>query len=136
VRDNGAHGGACQRTRAKACATAGAEGIRSYREIRPDIPLRDLRLPDLSGIDVTLALRSEFPDARIILPTMFAGGVEIQRALEAGAQGFGQSRQGHDGFRNAISLPSPHTTTPRGGRWPMPALLSADAPKRRSSSGR
>jgi len=41
-----------------------------------------------SGIDVTMAIRSEFPDARIILLTMFAGDVEIQRALKAGAQGY------------------------------------------------
>ncbi|MGO9261209.1 MAG: response regulator [Bryobacteraceae bacterium] len=71
-----------------ATASTGAEGIRKYREIRPDITLMDLRLPDMSGIDVTLALRSEFPDARIILLTMFAGDVEIQRALKAGAQGY------------------------------------------------
>src|SRR5260370_7952386 len=48
----------------------------------------DLRLPDLSGIDVMLAIRAEFPTARIILLTMFAGDVEIQRALQAGAQGY------------------------------------------------
>ncbi len=48
----------------------------------------DLRLPDLSGIDVMLAIRAEFPDARIVLLTMFAGDVEIQRALQAGAQGY------------------------------------------------
>ena len=48
----------------------------------------DLRLPDLSGIDVMLAIQAESPDARIILLTMFAGDVEIQRALQAGAQGY------------------------------------------------
>jgi DNA-binding NarL/FixJ family response regulator len=69
-------------------ATSGKEGIRKHRELRPDITLTDLRLPDLSGIDVTLAIRSEFPDARIILLTMFAGDVEVQRALAAGAQGY------------------------------------------------
>ena len=71
-----------------ATSTTGNEGIRKHREIQPDITLTDLRLPDLSGIDVTRTIRAEFPDARIILLTMFAGDVEIQRALEAGARAY------------------------------------------------
>ena len=71
-----------------ATASTGREGILKHREIKPDITLMDLRLPDLSGIDVMIAIRAEFPDARIILLTMFAGDVEIQRALQAGAQGY------------------------------------------------
>jgi DNA-binding NarL/FixJ family response regulator len=71
-----------------ASVSTGADGIRKHREIKPDITLMDLRLPDLSGIDAMLAIRSEFPDARIILLTMFAGDVEILRALQAGAQGY------------------------------------------------
>ena len=71
-----------------ASAATGKDGIRKYAEIKPDITLMDLRLPDLSGIDVMLAIRTEFPGARIILLTMFAGDVEIQRALEAGAHGY------------------------------------------------
>jgi DNA-binding NarL/FixJ family response regulator len=71
-----------------ATASTGREGILKHREIKPDITLMDLRLPDLSGVDVMLAIRSEFADARIILLTMFAGDVDIQRALQAGAQGY------------------------------------------------
>jgi DNA-binding NarL/FixJ family response regulator len=71
-----------------ATASTGREGIEKYREIKPDITLMDLRLPDVSGIDAMLAIRSEFADARIILLTMFAGDVDIQRALQAGAQGY------------------------------------------------
>jgi DNA-binding NarL/FixJ family response regulator len=71
-----------------ATASTGRDGILKYREIRPDVTLMDLRLPDLSGIDVMMAIRSEFADARIILLTMFAGDVEIQRAFQAGAQGY------------------------------------------------
>jgi DNA-binding NarL/FixJ family response regulator len=48
----------------------------------------DLRLPDLNGIDVMIAIRVEFPEARIIMLTTFEGDVEIQRALEAGARGY------------------------------------------------
>ncbi len=71
-----------------ATASTGREGVLKHREIKPDITLMDLRLPDLSGIDVMLAIRSEFAYARIILLTMFAGDVDIQRALQAGAQGY------------------------------------------------
>lgn len=71
-----------------ATASTGRDGIAKYRQIRPDITLMDLRLPDISGIDALIAIRSEFPDARVILLTMFAGDVEIQRALEAGAQAY------------------------------------------------
>jgi DNA-binding NarL/FixJ family response regulator len=69
-------------------ASTGKEGILKHREIQPDVTLMDLRLPDVSGIDVMLAILAECPDARIILLTMFAGDVEIQRALKAGAQGY------------------------------------------------
>ena len=69
-------------------ASTGSEGIAQYREHRPDVTLMDLRLPDLSGIDALIAIRTEFPDARIIMLTTFEGDVEIQRALEAGARGY------------------------------------------------
>jgi DNA-binding NarL/FixJ family response regulator len=71
-----------------ASASTGKDGIQRHREHKPDVTLMDLRLPDLSGIDVMLAIRSEFPEARIVLLTMFAGDVEIRRALQAGAQGY------------------------------------------------
>ena len=48
----------------------------------------DLRLPDKSGIDAMIAVRREFPEARVIMLTTFEGDVEIQRALEAGARGY------------------------------------------------
>ncbi|MGD0296585.1 MAG: response regulator transcription factor [Bryobacteraceae bacterium] len=69
-------------------ASTGKEGILKYHEVQPDVTLMDLRLPDVSGIDVMKAIRAEFPDARVILLTMFAGDVVIQRALEAGAQAY------------------------------------------------
>jgi DNA-binding NarL/FixJ family response regulator len=69
-------------------ASSASEGIQKFREHRPDIGLMDLRLPDMSGIDALIAIRAEFPDARIIMLTTFEGDVEIQRALEAGAYGY------------------------------------------------
>ena len=69
-------------------ATSGKEAIQQFKEHRPDVTLMDLRLPDMSGIDAMIAIRTEFPEARIIMLTTFEGDVEIQRALEAGARGY------------------------------------------------
>jgi DNA-binding NarL/FixJ family response regulator len=69
-------------------ASTGSEAIQQFRSHQPDVTLMDLRLPDLSGIDVMIAIRTEFPEARIIMLTTFEGDVEIQRALEAGARGY------------------------------------------------
>ena len=66
----------------------GAEAIQQFKEQLPDVTLLDLRLPDMSGIDVLIAIRSQFPEARIIMLTTFEGDVEIQRALQAGARGY------------------------------------------------
>ena len=69
-------------------ASNGRDAIQRFREQSPDVTLLDLRLPDMSGIDTLIAIRSEFPEARIIILTTFAGDVEIQRALEAGARAY------------------------------------------------
>jgi DNA-binding NarL/FixJ family response regulator len=69
-------------------ASNGREAIQRFREHKPDVTLMDLRLPDMGGIDAMTAIRSEFPEARIIILTTFAGDVEIQRALEAGARAY------------------------------------------------
>ncbi len=69
-------------------ASTGLEALERFRELRPDITLMDVRLPDKSGIDVLMAIRGEFPGARVIMLTTSEGDVEIQRALAAGAQGY------------------------------------------------
>ena len=69
-------------------ASSAQEAIQQFRKHNPDVTLMDLRLPDKSGIDAMIAVRSEFPEARIIMLTTFEGDVEIQRALEAGARGY------------------------------------------------
>jgi DNA-binding NarL/FixJ family response regulator len=69
-------------------ASNGREAIQRFREHRPDVTLMDLRLPDISGIDAMIAIRQEFPEARIVMLTTFEGDVEIQRALAAGARGY------------------------------------------------
>jgi len=69
-------------------ASDGKEALEAFRSVRPDVTLMDLRLPDLSGIDVLMRIRAEFPEARIIMLTTFQGDVEIRRAFQAGAQGY------------------------------------------------
>lgn len=69
-------------------ASNGREAVEAFRKHRPDVTLMDLRLPDMSGIDALVAIRAEFPDARIIMLTTFEGDVEIQRALHGGARGY------------------------------------------------
>jgi DNA-binding NarL/FixJ family response regulator len=69
-------------------ATNGCEAVRRFRECKPDVTLMDLQLPDMSGIDAMISIRSEFPEARVIVLTTFAGDMEIQRALEAGARAY------------------------------------------------
>ncbi|HSG40217.1 MAG TPA: response regulator transcription factor [Thermoanaerobaculia bacterium] len=69
-------------------ASNGREAIRLFREHQPDVTLMDLRLPDMSGIDTLIAIRSELVQARILMLTTFEGDVEIQRALQAGARGY------------------------------------------------
>jgi DNA-binding NarL/FixJ family response regulator len=69
-------------------ASTGGEAIQLFKQQLPDVTLMDLRLPDMSGIDTLIAIRTEFPEARIIMLTTFEGDVEIQRALQAGARGY------------------------------------------------
>jgi DNA-binding NarL/FixJ family response regulator len=69
-------------------ASGGREAILQYREHQPDVTLMDLRMPDLNGIDALIAIRAEFPEARIIMLTTFEGDEEVRRALEGGACGY------------------------------------------------
>jgi DNA-binding NarL/FixJ family response regulator len=66
----------------------GREAIESFRQHRPDVTLMDLRMPDMSGIEAITAIRAEFPSARIIVLTTYAGDVQATGALKAGASGY------------------------------------------------
>jgi DNA-binding NarL/FixJ family response regulator len=69
-------------------ASNGREAIEKFRSHRPDVTLMDLQMPDMSGIDAIISIRQEFPEARIIVLTTYAGDVLAQRALKAGAQAY------------------------------------------------
>src|SRR6202165_5365011 len=69
-------------------ATNGQEAIEKFRVHRPDITLMDLQMPALNGIEAIIGIRSEFPNARVIVLTTYAGDVQVLRALKAGARGY------------------------------------------------
>ena len=69
-------------------ASNGREAIQQFRAHRPDITVMDLQMPEMNGLDALTAIRGEFPDAKIIVLTTYAGDVQILRALKSGAQGY------------------------------------------------
>jgi DNA-binding NarL/FixJ family response regulator len=69
-------------------ATDGQEAIEKFRLHRPDVTLMDLQMPVLNGIEAIIVIRSEFPNARIIVLTTYTGDVQVLRALKAGARGY------------------------------------------------
>ena len=68
--------------------TNGRQAIDLYRLHRPDVALMDLRMPELGGVEAIMAIRKEFPDARLIVLTTYDGDEDIYRSLQAGAQGY------------------------------------------------
>ncbi len=69
-------------------ASNGREAIQQFRMLHPDVTLMDLQMPEMNGIEALIAIRNEFPDARVIVLTTYAGDVQILRALKAGAQAY------------------------------------------------
>jgi DNA-binding NarL/FixJ family response regulator len=69
-------------------AANGQEAIQQFRAQRPDVTLMDLQMPEMNGLDAMIAIRGEFPDARIIVLTTYLGDVQVLRALKAGARGY------------------------------------------------
>lgn len=69
-------------------ASNGREAVESFRRLRPDVTLMDLRMPDMSGIEAITAIRAEFPDARVVVLTTYAGDAQAAAALRAGAAGY------------------------------------------------
>ena len=69
-------------------ASNGREAIQQFRTHRPDVTLMDLQMPEMNGFDAIVAIRGEFPDAKIVVLTTYQGDVQILRSLKAGAQGY------------------------------------------------
>ena len=69
-------------------AANGRDAIQQFRTHRPDVTLMDLQMPEMNGLDALIAIRTEFPDAKVIVVTTYEGDVHILRALKAGALGY------------------------------------------------
>jgi DNA-binding NarL/FixJ family response regulator len=94
------------------------EAIAEFRRHRPDITLMDLRLPGTNGTDALIAIRGEFPDARIIMLSMSEGDGEIQRALRAGAAAYLMKSMPNDQILSVIRAV-------HAGRKPVPMEVAA-----------
>lgn len=66
----------------------GQEALHLFRKVKPDVVLMDLRLPGMGGVETTMAIRKEFPDARIIVLTTFDADEDIYRAIQSGAKSY------------------------------------------------
>jgi DNA-binding NarL/FixJ family response regulator len=69
-------------------ASTGREAIQQFRAHHPDVTLMDLQMPEMGGVDAMIAIRGEFPEARIIVLTTYTGDVQVLRALKAGARAY------------------------------------------------
>jgi DNA-binding NarL/FixJ family response regulator len=69
-------------------ASNGREAVEQYRTHRPDITLMDLQMPEMNGLDAMIAIRGEFPEARIIVLTTYTGDIQVMRAMKTGARAY------------------------------------------------
>ena len=83
-------------------ASTGREAVEQFQLHRPDITLMDLQMSDMSGIEAMIAIRSEFPDARLIVLTTYSGDVQVLRALKAGARAYILKGRVHGELLDAI----------------------------------
>jgi DNA-binding NarL/FixJ family response regulator len=69
-------------------ATNGREAVQQFRAHRPDVTLMDLQMPEMHGLEAISTIRSEFPDAKIVVLTTYKGDVQVLHALKAGARAY------------------------------------------------
>jgi DNA-binding NarL/FixJ family response regulator len=74
-------------TLAGACSSA-REAIQQFPQLRPDVTLMDLQMPEMSGLDAMIAIRRQFPDARFVILTTYTGDAHVVRAMKAGAAAY------------------------------------------------
>jgi DNA-binding NarL/FixJ family response regulator len=69
-------------------ASNGSEAVKRFDELRPDVTLMDLQMPEMNGIEALKAIRAKHPDARVIMLTTYAGDAQALAALKSGAAGY------------------------------------------------
>ena len=100
-------------------AANGLQAVELYRKHRPDVSLMDVRMPEMSGVEATHAIRAEFPEARIIALSTYGGDEDIRRALQAGARAYLTKDVLHDELIRAIH--AVHS----GGNYLPPGVAAA-----------
>ncbi|HEY0795014.1 MAG TPA: response regulator transcription factor [Acidisarcina sp.] len=108
-------------------ASDGHRAIELFRQHQPDITLMDLRMPTLGGVEAITQIRSEFPQARIIVLTTFDGDEDIYRALQAGARGYLLKGMDSDVLMEAIR-------TVHAGKSRIPAAVAQRLAERMSTT--
>lgn len=83
-------------------ASNGAEAVRLYRELKPDIVLMDLRMPEMDGVAAIEAIRADYPDAGIIVLTTSDAEEDVINGIQAGARGYLLKDSGHEALLSAI----------------------------------
>jgi DNA-binding NarL/FixJ family response regulator len=83
-------------------ALNGREAIQQFRTHKPDVTLMDLQMPEMNGLDAMIAIRGEFPEARIIVLTTYSGDVQAMRAIQAGARAYLLKNSLHKELLNTI----------------------------------
>jgi DNA-binding NarL/FixJ family response regulator len=83
-------------------AANGREAIHQFRTHQPDVTLMDLQMPEMNGLDAMIAIRGEFPEARIIVLTTYTGDVQATRAIQAGARAYLLKNSLHKELLNTI----------------------------------
>lgn len=69
-------------------ASNGREAVQQFRAHRPDITLMDLQMPEMNGLEALMAIRGEFPEARVIMLTTYSGDVQVMRSMQVGARAY------------------------------------------------
>lgn len=100
-------------------AAGGNEAVALFRTLRPDVTLMDIQMPDLNGIDALIAIRKEFPEARIIMLTAHRGDAQARRAIKAGAASYFMKSMVQKDLRDVIRLV-------HSGRRHIPADIAAE----------
>jgi DNA-binding NarL/FixJ family response regulator len=106
-------------------AANGADAIERYRDLRPDVTLMDLQMPEMGGTEAIRVIRNEFPLARIVVLTTYDGDVEAQHALEAGASGYLLKSSPRSDLLEAIRVV-------HAGRRHIPAAIAVEIAEHRS----
>jgi len=107
-------------------ASNGQQAVELYRQFQPDVALLDLRMPVMTGVEAALAIRKEFPHARMIALTTYGGDEDIRRALAAGVQAYLTKDVLHDELLKAIrAVHAGQTYLPAG----VAAALAAQMPR-------